>query len=127
LPPKCVPEYVSGADLQCSSSSLLAKSLTCDVFVFPDYAFSHLKFGGNAQSITKNRWVHHTSFLWDYNVKNMDYLRIPKRVPEYRLVQFLSAHFSCSDFKQYLYIDMNNDVCHLVNCYKIVNGLKNTA
>uniref|UniRef100_A0A0A9AHZ2 BPL/LPL catalytic domain-containing protein n=1 Tax=Arundo donax TaxID=35708 RepID=A0A0A9AHZ2_ARUDO len=50
-----------------------------------DYAFNHLKFGGNAQSITKNRWVHHTSFLWDYDVKNMDYLKIPKRAPEYRL------------------------------------------
>ncbi|KAK3121780.1 hypothetical protein QOZ80_8BG0660840 [Eleusine coracana subsp. coracana] len=52
-----------------------------------DYAFSQLKFGGNAQSITKNRWVHHTSFLWDYDVKNMDYLKIPKRAPEYRLAR----------------------------------------
>ncbi|CAD6265389.1 unnamed protein product [Miscanthus lutarioriparius] len=52
-----------------------------------DYAFSHRKFGGNAQSITKNRWVHHTSFLWDYDVKNMDYLKIPKRAPEYRLAR----------------------------------------
>ncbi|XP_062195624.1 uncharacterized protein LOC133898852 [Phragmites australis] len=52
-----------------------------------DYAFNHRKFGGNAQSITKNRWVHHTSFLWDYDVKNMDYLKIPKRAPEYRLAR----------------------------------------
>ncbi|RCV31213.1 hypothetical protein SETIT_6G158700v2 [Setaria italica] len=52
-----------------------------------DYAFSRRKFGGNAQSITKNRWVHHTSFLWDYDVKNMDYLKIPKRAPEYRLAR----------------------------------------
>lgn len=51
-----------------------------------DYAFNHRKFGGNAQSITrKTRWVHHTSFLWDYDVNNMDYLKIPKRAPEYRL------------------------------------------
>jgi len=53
------------------------------------------KFGGNAQSITKNRWVHHTSFLWDYDVKNMDYLKIPKRAPEYRLARnhrFLVPH-----------------------------------
>ncbi|XP_062204711.1 uncharacterized protein LOC133906741 [Phragmites australis] len=48
-----------------------------------DYAFNHRKFGGKAQSITKDRWVHHTSFLWDYGVKNMDYLKIPKRAPEY--------------------------------------------
>ncbi|PWZ24373.1 hypothetical protein Zm00014a_034362, partial [Zea mays] len=46
------------------------------------------KFGGNAQSITKNRWLHHMSFLWDYDVKNMDYLKIPKRAPEYRLSTF---------------------------------------
>ncbi|XP_051219682.1 uncharacterized protein [Lolium perenne] len=49
-----------------------------------DYAFSHRKFGGNAQSITKDRWVHHTSFLWDYDVKNMNYLKNPQRAPEYR-------------------------------------------
>jgi lipoate-protein ligase A len=61
----------------------LSRVLTWYAFVFSDYAFSHRKFGGNAQSITKNRWVHHTSFLWDYDVKNMDYLKIPKRAPEY--------------------------------------------
>lgn len=49
-----------------------------------DYVLGNHKFGGNAQSITKNRWVHHTSFLWDYEVNNMDYLKMPKRVPEYR-------------------------------------------
>lgn len=49
-----------------------------------DYAFSHQKFGGNAQSITKDRWVHHTSFLWDYDMNSMDYLKIPKHAPEYR-------------------------------------------
>ncbi|XP_074326469.1 uncharacterized protein LOC141664420 isoform X3 [Apium graveolens] len=49
-----------------------------------DYAFGNRKFGGNAQSITKNRWIHHTSFLWDYDIKNMAYLKIPKRAPEYR-------------------------------------------
>uniref|UniRef100_A0A0D9X863 BPL/LPL catalytic domain-containing protein n=1 Tax=Leersia perrieri TaxID=77586 RepID=A0A0D9X863_9ORYZ len=49
-----------------------------------DYAFGHRKFGGNAQSITRDRWVHHTSFLWDYDMKNMDYLKNPKRAPDYR-------------------------------------------
>ncbi|PKA60340.1 hypothetical protein AXF42_Ash008399 [Apostasia shenzhenica] len=51
-----------------------------------DYAFENRKFGGNALSITKNRWIHHTSFLWDYDGKNMEYLKIPKRAPEFRLV-----------------------------------------
>lgn len=49
-----------------------------------DYVFGLRKFGGNAQSITKNRWIHHTSFLWDYETRNMAYLKHPKRVPEYR-------------------------------------------
>jgi lipoate-protein ligase A len=56
-------------------------------FFFADYAFNRQKFGGNAQSITKNRWVHHTSFLWDYDLKNMDYLKNPQRAPEYRQVR----------------------------------------
>ncbi|WOG95422.1 hypothetical protein DCAR_0414741 [Daucus carota subsp. sativus] len=50
-----------------------------------DYAFGNRKFGENAQSITKNRWIHHTSFLWDYEINNMAYLKLPKRAPEYRL------------------------------------------
>ncbi|PIN24253.1 hypothetical protein CDL12_03020 [Handroanthus impetiginosus] len=49
-----------------------------------DYVLGNRKFGGNAQSITKNRWVHHTSFLWDYEINNMAYLKLPKRAPEYR-------------------------------------------
>ncbi|KAK1373366.1 BPL/LPL catalytic domain-containing protein [Heracleum sosnowskyi] len=52
-----------------------------------DYAFGSRKFGGNAQSITKNRWIHHTSFLWDYEINNMAYLKLPKRAPEYRLAR----------------------------------------
>ncbi|KAH6834314.1 Biotin/lipoate A/B protein ligase family, partial [Perilla frutescens var. hirtella] len=49
-----------------------------------DYVLGNRKFGGNAQSITKNRWVHHTSFLWDYEVSNMGYLKMPDRALEYR-------------------------------------------
>ncbi|XP_021745721.1 putative lipoate-protein ligase A [Chenopodium quinoa] len=49
-----------------------------------DYVFGSRKFGGNAQSITKNRWIHHTSFLWDYEDANMTYLKIPQRAPKYR-------------------------------------------
>ncbi|GAV70147.1 BPL_LplA_LipB domain-containing protein [Cephalotus follicularis] len=50
-----------------------------------DYVFGERKFGGNAQSIIRSRWIHHTSFLWDYKVGNMSYLKLPKRAPEYRL------------------------------------------
>ncbi|KAJ0525091.1 putative lipoate--protein ligase [Helianthus annuus] len=52
-----------------------------------DFVFGLRKFGGNAQSITKNRWIHHTSFLWDYETRNMSYLKLPKRAPEYRLAR----------------------------------------
>ncbi|KMZ66026.1 Lipoate protein ligase-like protein [Zostera marina] len=52
-----------------------------------DYAFGDRKFGGNAQSITKSRWIHHTSFLWDYDVRNMSYLKHPTKAPEYRLAR----------------------------------------
>ncbi|CAM9784945.1 unnamed protein product [Chrysoparadoxa australica] len=49
-----------------------------------DYVFGDLKFGGNAQAITKNRWLHHTSFLWDFDPKLMEYLAMPAKRPEYR-------------------------------------------
>ncbi|XP_057436017.1 uncharacterized protein LOC130728533 isoform X2 [Lotus japonicus] len=52
-----------------------------------DYVFGDRKFGGNAQSITKHRWVHHTSFLWDYEGKNMAYLKLPAKAPKYRLTR----------------------------------------
>lgn len=42
------------------------------------------KFGGNAQSISKQRWVHHTSFLWDYQPSLMACLQLPERRPDYR-------------------------------------------
>ncbi len=60
-----------------------------------DYVINDKKCGGNAQYIKKDRWLHHSSFLWDYNEKNMQYLQIPKRQPEYRLnrshTQFLTT------------------------------------
>lgn len=49
-----------------------------------DYVIDDLKIGGNAQCIVKDRWVHHTSFLWDYAVENMHYLLMPKKRPDYR-------------------------------------------
>ncbi|KAK4263708.1 hypothetical protein QN277_029087 [Acacia crassicarpa] len=52
-----------------------------------DYVFGDRKFGGNAQSIIKHRWVHHTSLLWDYEVKNMAYLKLPAKAPNYRLAR----------------------------------------
>jgi len=49
-----------------------------------DYVISDRKIGGNAQTITKSRWVHHTSFLWGFDPEMMKYLLLPKKRPEYR-------------------------------------------
>jgi lipoate-protein ligase A len=52
-----------------------------------DYTFGERKFGGNAQAITKQRWLHHTSLLWGFESGNMALLKHPSRVPEYRAVR----------------------------------------
>ena len=49
-----------------------------------DYVLGDYKIGGNAQSISKNRFVHHTSFLWDFLPQRMEYLKQPNKQPEYR-------------------------------------------
>jgi lipoate-protein ligase A len=49
-----------------------------------DYCYGERKFGGNAQSITKDRWLHHSSLLWDFTPALMDYLKMPNRQPDYR-------------------------------------------
>lgn len=49
-----------------------------------DYCIDDLKFGGNAQSISGKRWLHHTSLLWDYEPARMALLQHPARQPEYR-------------------------------------------
>ncbi|MFZ0565703.1 MAG: lipoate--protein ligase family protein [Chlamydiales bacterium] len=49
-----------------------------------DYVLEGRKFGGNAQYIQRGRWLHHTSFLWDYDMEKMDYLLLPERRPKYR-------------------------------------------
>ncbi|KAG5177668.1 Biotin/lipoate A/B protein ligase family [Tribonema minus] len=49
-----------------------------------DYVFGDLKFGGNAQAISKGRWLHHTSFLWAYSPEVMRYLTLPEKRPAYR-------------------------------------------
>ena len=49
-----------------------------------DYMIGDRKFGGNAQCVTRNRFVHHTSLLYDYDERNMDFLRMPPKVPEHR-------------------------------------------
>lgn len=49
-----------------------------------DYTLGNLKVGGNAQYIRKNRWSHHTTFLWDYDPSLMSLLKHPPKMPAYR-------------------------------------------
>lgn len=49
-----------------------------------DYCIHDRKFGGNAQSISGKRWLHHTSLLWDYEPERMSLLQEPRKRPEYR-------------------------------------------
>lgn len=49
-----------------------------------DYVLAGRKWGGNAQSIIKGRWLHHSSLLWDYRSDYMDYLSLPPKIPAYR-------------------------------------------
>jgi len=49
-----------------------------------DYVIGEKKCGGNAQYIKKDRWIHHTSFLWDYRPENMKLLLMPQKRPTYR-------------------------------------------
>lgn len=49
-----------------------------------DYVIGDLKCGGNAQYIKKDRFVHHTTFLWDFEDLSMEYLLQPKKTPNYR-------------------------------------------
>lgn len=49
-----------------------------------DYVIGDYKCGGNAQYLRKDRFVHHTSFLWNYSKERMAYLKPPPKMPAYR-------------------------------------------
>lgn len=49
-----------------------------------DYVLGERKCGGNAQSLIKGRFLHHTSFLWDFSDEQMGMLKMPARTPQYR-------------------------------------------
>ncbi len=49
-----------------------------------DYVIGEKKFGGNAQYICKDRWLHHSTLLWDYDAPKMKTLLIPPKCPTYR-------------------------------------------
>lgn len=101
-----------------------------------DYVFGDAKFGGNAQSISRDRWVHHTSFLWDFDSRMMGYLQQPRKQPEYRLnrehgafLTRLSSYIpSVSDFEAALKVEFEKhfevDSVSQQQCEAIVADLR---
>lgn len=49
-----------------------------------DYTIFDKKVAGNAQYLKKNRWLHHTTFLYDFNPHLMNCLKQPSLAPKYR-------------------------------------------
>jgi lipoate---protein ligase len=49
-----------------------------------DYALDDKKIAGNAQYLKKNRWLHHSTFLYDYKPELMNCLQHPTKKPLYR-------------------------------------------
>lgn len=64
-----------------------------------DYVLGDKKVGGNAQYLARDRWVHHTSFLWDFKPERMGLLMHPPKMPSYRRerrhTDFLTTLSSC--------------------------------
>ncbi len=49
-----------------------------------DFVIGEKKCGGNAQYLQKQRWLLHTSFLWDFRSERLNLLRHPPKTPDYR-------------------------------------------
>lgn len=86
---------INGKDLPCKNNpvdvmawtgKLLAPAFAPKALCIEeqDYVLDGLKIGGNAQSFSCGRVLHHTSFLWSWRPERMDLLKIPQRAPSYR-------------------------------------------
>lgn len=60
-----------------------------------DYVIGEKKFGGNAQYLTKKRFTHHSTLLWDYSKELMGLLKHPKKTPDYRLNRSHDDFLTC--------------------------------
>lgn len=49
-----------------------------------DFVLGERKIGGNAQYLRRGRWLHHTSFLWNFQPDRMEILLMPSKRPDYR-------------------------------------------
>ena len=73
-----------GSMMQHSMDAETIRDIPEFALVETDYVLGDKKIGGNAQAITKDGWLHHTSFLWDYVDEHMRYLSLPEKRPAYR-------------------------------------------
>ncbi|MEB2681318.1 lipoate--protein ligase family protein [Chlamydia suis] len=110
-----------------SSKKLLQWTSTIYTPIFPsgfkvidnDYTLFEKKIGGNAQYIQKQRWVHHTTFLWDMNPQKLArYLPIPQIQPAYRQnrshTDFLTTIHSWFDSKEDFLSKLRHSAAHKI-------------
>jgi len=84
-----------------------ALKLTDFAILGNDFTLNQKKIGGNAQYIKKDRFLHHTSFLYDFTPSNMNYLLHPPKEPSYRqgrhhldFITSLAPYLSKDEFKE---------------------------
>ncbi|MFA6118305.1 MAG: lipoate--protein ligase family protein [Parachlamydiales bacterium] len=88
-----------------------------------DFVFKDKKIAGNAQYIKKNRFLLHTSFLFDFDIKKINkYLQVPKKAPAYRnkrnhedFITKISPYISKNEFFENLYKTLKSSF----NCQQI--------
>jgi lipoate-protein ligase A len=66
------------------AESLLAPAIPGLKLRENDFVIGEKKCGGNALYIRKERWLLHTSFLWNYDPLRMQLLKHPQKTPAYR-------------------------------------------
>ncbi len=115
LHPKAILEW---------AGSLFKKGLNLPEFSIQgnDFALQNRKIGGNAQYIKKDRFLHHTSFLWDFTPSNMSYLLHPPKEPAYRqgrphldFITPLSPHLSKIEFEKRLITSLSSTYTTILN------------
>ncbi len=79
-----------------------------------DYVIDNKKFGGNAQYLSKDRFVHHSSLLFDYAIEKMNVLKLPQKIPNYRQNRpheaFLTKLANYFDSKQQFVSDLEDQL-----------------
>ncbi len=76
------------------AETILAPTIPGLILRENDFVIGEKKCGGNALYIKKDRWLLHTSFLWDYHPAHMDLLKHPPKTPTYRQGR-THEHFLC--------------------------------